>query len=160
GVTAPAKEEVKNSTGGNVQTQIETQTEPATTEKIESAVVPIPFTSTTENNPGLAQGQTQIKQAGQNGSKEVKTKITYVDGKETKREVVSATVTTQPVPQITSVGTYVAPPPAPAPNPTPAPDTSGVPSGATAKCNDGTYSYSANHSGTCSHHGGVAEWYR
>ncbi|MHB9054219.1 MAG: hypothetical protein ACYC5F_09600 [Thermoleophilia bacterium] len=42
GVTAPAKEEVKNSTGGNVQTQIETQTEPATTEKIESAVVPIP----------------------------------------------------------------------------------------------------------------------
>ena len=32
--------------------------------------------------------------------------------------------------------------------------------GATALCNDGTYSYSANHRGTCSHHGGVAEWYR
>ena len=32
--------------------------------------------------------------------------------------------------------------------------------GPTARCRDGTYSYSANHSGTCSHHGGVATWYR
>jgi hypothetical protein len=29
----------------------------------------------------------------------------------------------------------------------------------TAICMDGTYSYSANRSGTCSWHGGVAEWY-
>lgn len=29
----------------------------------------------------------------------------------------------------------------------------------TAICRDGTYSYSANRQGTCSHHGGVAEWY-
>ena len=34
------------------------------------------------------------------------------------------------------------------------------PAGATAKCNDGSYSFSANHRGTCSHHGGVAVWYR
>jgi len=32
--------------------------------------------------------------------------------------------------------------------------------GPTAQCRDGTYSYSANHQGTCSHHGGVATWYR
>jgi len=32
------------------------------------------------------------------------------------------------------------------------------PTGATAKCKDGTYSKSKHHSGTCSHHGGVAEW--
>jgi hypothetical protein len=32
------------------------------------------------------------------------------------------------------------------------------PPGATARCNDGTYSYSTHHSGTCSHHGGVAVW--
>lgn len=32
--------------------------------------------------------------------------------------------------------------------------------GATALCNDGTYSYSVHHRGTCSHHGGVAVWYR
>ncbi|WAH97778.1 DUF3761 domain-containing protein [Arthrobacter sp. MMS18-M83] len=52
-----------------------------------------------------------------------------------------------------------APPAAPAPAPAPAP----VPvpgGGATALCNDGTLSFSANHSGTCSHHGGVAIWYK
>jgi hypothetical protein len=33
-----------------------------------------------------------------------------------------------------------------------------APPGATARCNDGTYSYSQHHQGTCSHHGGVAVW--
>jgi hypothetical protein len=33
-----------------------------------------------------------------------------------------------------------------------------VPPGATARCVDGTYSFSQSRSGTCSHHGGVAEW--
>jgi len=32
------------------------------------------------------------------------------------------------------------------------------PVGATALCRDGTYSFSQHHSGTCSHHGGVAQW--
>jgi hypothetical protein len=31
--------------------------------------------------------------------------------------------------------------------------------GATARCRDGSLSYSAHRRGTCSHHGGVAEWY-
>ncbi len=31
--------------------------------------------------------------------------------------------------------------------------------GATAQCSDGTYSYSRNRRGTCSYHGGVAQWY-
>lgn len=35
-----------------------------------------------------------------------------------------------------------------------------APAGATAKCKDGTYSMSKTHSGACSHHGGVAEWYK
>jgi Protein of unknown function (DUF3761) len=33
-----------------------------------------------------------------------------------------------------------------------------APAGATARCEDGTYSFSEHRSGTCSHHGGVAEW--
>jgi hypothetical protein len=33
-----------------------------------------------------------------------------------------------------------------------------VPAGATAQCRDGTYSFSRNHRGTCSHHGGVSKW--
>jgi hypothetical protein len=32
--------------------------------------------------------------------------------------------------------------------------------GATALCNDGTLSFSAHHQGTCSHHHGVAVWYK
>lgn len=32
--------------------------------------------------------------------------------------------------------------------------------GPTALCRDGTYSYSANHRGTCSHHKGVITWYK
>lgn len=35
---------------------------------------------------------------------------------------------------------------------------SSVPAGATAVCRDGTYSFSKNRRGTCSHHGGVAYW--
>ena len=30
----------------------------------------------------------------------------------------------------------------------------------TALCKDGTYSYSKNHRGTCSHHKGVKKWYK
>lgn len=33
------------------------------------------------------------------------------------------------------------------------------PAGATARCRDGTYSFSHSRRGTCSHHGGVATWY-
>ena len=33
-----------------------------------------------------------------------------------------------------------------------------APAGATALCGDGTYSFSKNRRGTCSHHGGVVKW--
>lgn len=33
-----------------------------------------------------------------------------------------------------------------------------APSGASAKCRDGSYSFSHHRRGTCSHHGGVAAW--
>lgn len=33
-----------------------------------------------------------------------------------------------------------------------------TPAGASAKCRDGSFSFSQNHRGTCSHHGGVASW--
>lgn len=34
-----------------------------------------------------------------------------------------------------------------------------IPVGASARCGDGTYSFSQSRRGTCSHHGGVATWY-
>ncbi|MGI5236598.1 DUF3761 domain-containing protein [Dactylosporangium sp. CA-139066] len=33
-----------------------------------------------------------------------------------------------------------------------------APAGATAECNDGTFSFSQHRQGTCSHHGGVKRW--
>jgi uncharacterized protein DUF3761 len=40
------------------------------------------------------------------------------------------------------------------------PRPSDAPQDATAKCKDGTYSHAKQHSGACSGHGGVAEWYQ
>ena len=34
-----------------------------------------------------------------------------------------------------------------------------APKGATAQCNDGSFSTAKTERGACSHHGGVAEWY-
>jgi hypothetical protein len=87
-----------------------------------------------------------------------------------------------PAPPV-KVSPNAAPPPAPrdttsrsAPAPTPtapaprAPASSGkaptvapppgTPNDATAKCKDSTYSFAKGHSGACSRHGGVAEWYK
>jgi hypothetical protein len=58
-----------------------------------------------------------------------------------------------PAPSSTAAKTATASKSAPS---TPAGNTD--PTGATAKCKDGTYSKSAHRSGTCSSHGGVAEW--
>jgi len=58
--------------------------------------------------------------------------------------------------------TYAPPPPPPAAPvvvapPAPAVDDHG---GATAQCNDGSLSFAAHHQGACSHHGGVAVFYK
>lgn len=42
--------------------------------------------------------------------------------------------------------------------PSPQASPSGPPSGASAQCRDGTYSFSRSRRGTCSHHGGVSRW--
>ena len=63
---------------------------------------------------------------------------------------VSQAPTTQGRGYINSNGQWV-------PSPTRTPDNR-PPAGATARCRDGTFSFSQHRSGTCSHHGGVAEW--
>ena len=86
---------------------------------------------------------------------------------------VAPTTTAAPptVPPTTAAPSAVAPPPPPAsdcPNGTYVNsagnsvcrpyESAGPPAGATAKCNDGTYSFSQSRRGTCSGHGGVAVW--
>jgi len=152
-------------------------TEEATKPKIEikeeTKTEEIVFQTTNQDDATLEQGQTKVQQEGKNGLKEFKYKVTYTDGKETSREPISETITTQPVDKIVLNGTKV-----PAPTVISQPSTScsdgyyknvdgncvkspgSSPEGATAKCHDGTYSYSQHRSGTCSGHGGVAEWYQ
>jgi hypothetical protein len=86
-------------------------------------------------------------------------------------QMVQAEQTIQPAAAVPAV---VEPVSTPEPAPAQAPSSSGSgytnsdgnhvnspsndPTGASAQCGDGTYSYSQHRSGTCSHHGGVARW--
>lgn len=166
GPSQPATINTTNTSGKSNNTQ--TQHKSVTTTKEVTTTEPIPFTSSTVNDASLAKGTTKVRTAGVNGVKTLTYTVTYKDGKETGRTLKSTVVTTPPVNQVTAVGTYVAPPQPSCPNGSyvnsagntvcsPAYSNT-VPPGATARCVDGTYSYSQSHSGTCSHHGGVAEW--
>lgn len=73
--------------------------------KEETVTENIPYSSETQNSSSLAAGTTQVKQSGQNGSKEVTYKITYVDGKEQSREVINEKVTKEAVNEIIVKGT-------------------------------------------------------
>ena len=133
----------------------------------------VPFTSKTVNDAAVPQGTTSVTTVGQEGVVTKTYEVTSTDGVETARKLLSEEITTPPVTQVTTVGTYVAPPPAPAAQPSctngsyvnsagnsvcrPAAADS-APPGATAKCGDGTYSFSQSRRGTCSSHGGVAAW--
>ena len=75
----------------------------------------VPFTATTVDDPALAAGTVQVTIAGVAGIRTITYRVTTTDGRETKRTVVSDVITTPPVAQVTSNGTYVEPPAAPVP---------------------------------------------
>lgn len=141
---------------------------PVVTTKFIAETQVVPFTSSSIEDATLSKGTTKVTTAGVDGNETLNYEITYKDGKQTAKKLVSTVVDVQPVNQITSVGTYVAPVvTAPSCSNGSYVNSSGntvcspsySPSGATAKCRDGTYSYSQHHSGTCSYHGGVSTWY-
>jgi hypothetical protein len=110
----------------------------------------VPFQSITQKDPSLESGQSTIITQGVNGMKIITYKITYTDSVETSKQKTSEIITTQPITQVTKIGTYITPKP---------PSPSG-PAGATALCVDGWISYAEHHQGACSEHGGVNIWYR
>lgn len=130
----------------------------------------IAYTTVTQEDDTLASGTTKILTEGANGERTKVYKVTYEDDKEIGRDLISSTVTREPVDRVIINGTYVAP--AYSNNSTSCqngtytnvdgnvvcrPSTNNT-GGATAICRDGTYSYSQHRSGTCSHHGGVSTW--
>ncbi len=86
----------------------------------------IPFTTTNENDNSLDQGQTKVEQNGVDGVETQIYKITYANGIQISKTLMSQSVTTQPVNEVVAIGTYVAPPPVSTPSvaPAPAPSTS------------------------------------
>jgi hypothetical protein len=147
---------------------------PVVTTKVVSETVAIPFATTSVESATVASGTSSVTTPGANGVDTKTFTVTLTDGVETGRVLTSEAVTTPPVTQVTTVGTYVAPPAPVAPaaptctngtyvntagNTVCSPEVaSSAPSGATAKCGDGTYSFSQSRRGTCSSHGGVATW--
>lgn len=178
GVTAPANAQQSSNAASKVQhsATVSTKTtqkapKPKITTKSEQTTQPIAFATQTVDDNTLAKGQTTITQAGVNGITTSTYEVTYSNGQETSRTLKSQAVTTPAVTQIVHNGTYIYVAPA-ITTPSPASCSNGYvnvngncvhspssdPSGATAMCGDGTYSYSQSRSGTCSHHGGVSRW--
>ncbi|WP_292878476.1 G5 domain-containing protein, partial [Microbacterium sp.] len=74
---------------------------------------PIPFAKSMVNDATLAKGTSRVRTPATNGVKTQTYRVTLLDGKEVSRELISDVITTPPVTEVTAVGTYVAPPPAP-----------------------------------------------
>lgn len=121
--------------------------EPVTTYKEVVRTEAVPFERTSAESSSLTKGSSQVTIQGVDGVRTHTYKVTLVDGIQTTEQLLASEVTTRPTSEVTTIGTYVAPPVVDETN------------GASAKCRDGTLSYSANRRGTCSHHGGVAVWY-
>ncbi|WP_293785812.1 DUF3761 domain-containing protein [uncultured Aeromicrobium sp.] len=175
---APQPAEV-SATPTPTPTPRETTPAPVITHETETVTEELPFETSAVEDPNLDVGDVRVVAAGAPGVLQRQTRVTYVDGKETKREPLPYVVARQPVTQIVAHGTRQPPPAPPPPPPAPAApvscpngtytntdgnevcrphDSTGAPAGATAKCQDGTWSYSQNRRGTCSGHGGVAAW--
>jgi hypothetical protein len=89
---------------------------PVTTVSEEVVTEAVAFEKSTLEDETMAKGETLVTTAGKAGERTLTYRVTSVDGKETKRELVADVVTVEPVAEVTSVGTHVAPPP-PAPAP-------------------------------------------
>lgn len=129
----------------------------------------VPYISSQTSDAGTTKGQTYTKVVGVNGVKTITTEnTTYTPTgcKQNETRISKSEVTTQPVNEVIAVGTYVAPQPTctngsyvnSSGNTVCSPSATNT-GGATARCNDGSYSYSQHRSGTCSGHKGVAVWY-
>lgn len=149
----------------SVPTSSSSTSQPTVEKKTVIETQAIAFDKKTVNNATLDSGKTELQTKGVNGIKTLTYEVTYENGLEKNRSLIKEEITTQPIAEVTAIGTKVYTPPVTTcsggyinvnGNCVKSPGDSS--SGASARCGDGSYSYSQNRSGTCSHHGGVAEW--
>ena len=86
-----------------------TNTQPVTSYQEIRETEVIPFEKTTKEDSALAEGTTRVTVAGVDGEKTIVYRVTLVDGVETDRELLSESITTPPVSEETTIGTYVEP---------------------------------------------------
>ncbi|MFZ1302006.1 MAG: G5 domain-containing protein [Candidatus Microsaccharimonas sp.] len=72
----------------------------------------IPFLTESKNDNTLNSGTTKVVVSGVDGVRARNYKLTLSDGKEIARELLSVVTVTEPITEVTAIGTYVAPKPA------------------------------------------------
>lgn len=82
----------------------------------------VPFERVTVEDDTMDLGTSAVTTAGVAGVRTLTYTVTLTDGVETARELVGDEVTTAPIDEVTSVGTYEPPPPPPEPEPEPEPE--------------------------------------
>lgn len=75
------------------------------TYKTEKRTETVPYSTTKEETSSLSEGQTKVKQQGQNGEKEVTYKVKFADGKKVSEKALSEKVTKNAVNEVVLVGT-------------------------------------------------------
>ncbi len=133
----------------------------ATTTETIKEIEAIEYTTSTINDATIYEGETEVRQKGEDGSKEITYSVKYKNGKEVERTKQFEKIVKPARDEIIAKGTKQKPESTPVEIITPRTTTStqrqssSVRSGAI--CEDGTRS-SATGKGACSHHGGVSTW--
>ncbi len=78
---------------------------PATMQAVETYTENIPYQITYCNDPTLPEGSTRVLTKGKDGEMRSTASVSYVNGKEVSRTVLSQRVVTQPVNEVITVGT-------------------------------------------------------
>jgi len=165
---APSNAETKTATTGKTSPPNATATKEATKATAKAGGTPPPPDAT-----GQCKDGTYTKAKSKRGACGGHGGIgTWLAAETTSNGASAASAAPAPAPAPAPRAPSAAPPaPTPAPSapsaaaktPSSAPKASptvNTPENATAKCKDGTFSFAKQHSGACSRHGGVAEWYK
>ncbi|HSW37560.1 MAG TPA: G5 domain-containing protein [Candidatus Saccharimonadales bacterium] len=113
GFTAPNTASASDKTANSSQAKKKPAKKAKVTTKTVTQIKSLAFTTINQNDPNLPEGQTKVVQVGKKGTEKQTYKVTYKNGKQTKKSLVSRKVILAATPQIVAIGTYKAPPPPP-----------------------------------------------
>jgi resuscitation-promoting factor RpfB len=103
-----ASEEVvvsPSASGGAIKESVTEESGPKKTVKRTKKTVRVAFKTKRVEDDSLAEGKTRVRTKGVSGIKTLTYEVTYVDGKQTSRRLVSTVVTRRAVDRVVAVGT-------------------------------------------------------